>query len=95
MLWELPQTVLGMLLLGLERARGRVVASERREGRWVVETSGTAISLGYVVLWSRRSSRWHDLDERNREHEWGHTRQSRLLGPLYLPAGGVPSSAIA
>lgn len=84
-----------MLLLGLERARGRVVASERREGRWVVETSGTAISLGYVVLWSRRSSRWHDLDERNREHEWGHTRQSRLLGPLYLPVVGVPSSARA
>jgi hypothetical protein len=31
------------------------------------------------------------LDERTRAHEHGHTFQSRLFGPLYLPLVGVPS----
>ena len=93
--WEAPQTAIGAVLLAAERARGRVVATEREGARWVVETTGTAISLGHVVFWSRRSSRWHDLDERNRAHELGHAVQSRRLGPLYLPIVGVTSTARA
>lgn len=85
MLWELPQNVLGALTFVSERARGRVVHVEREDGRFVVETEGTAISLGHVVFWSRRSSRWHDLD----------AVQSKMLGPLYLPIVGVPSTARA
>jgi hypothetical protein len=93
--WELPQDVLGALLYVSERIRGRVLRTERESDRFVVETTGTAISLGHVVFWSQRSSRWHDLDARNRRHELGHAEQSRLLGPLYLPAVGVPSTARA
>jgi hypothetical protein len=94
-LWELPQNALGVLTFASERLRGRVVRVERVDGRFVVETTGTAISLGHLVFWSRRSSRWHDLDERNRQHELGHAVQSRMLGPLYLPVVGVPSTARA
>lgn len=93
--WELPQDVLGALLYASERLRGRVVQTERESDRFVVETKGTAISLGHVVFWSQRSSRWHALDARNRRHELGHAEQSRMLGPLYLPVVGVPSSARA
>jgi hypothetical protein len=90
-LWEAPQSALGIAMLGVEAARRRIKKIEVEGGRLVVESSGTGISLGYVVFWSRENSRWHDLDDRNRAHELGHTKQSRLFGPLYLPVIGVPS----
>jgi hypothetical protein len=98
--WELLQTSLGFAMLGAEVARGRVRSIEitdvpRAGTRVVCETDGAAISLGHVVFWSRESNRWHEVDERNRSHELGHAVQSRLLGPLYLPIVGVPSSARA
>lgn len=98
--WELPQTSLGLGLLALELARGRVraidlTATARAGTRVVCETDGAAISLGHVVFWCRQPNRWHDLDARNRGHELGHAVQSRMLGPLYLPIVGVPSSARA
>ena len=91
LLWEAPQTALGIAMLGAETARKRIRNIEVRDGRVLVESSGTGISLGYIVFWSRENSRWHDLDDRNRAHELGHTKQSRLFGPLYLPVIGLPS----
>ena len=89
--WEGPQTALGVAVLVVEAARRRIVQFEVEDGRLVVESTGTGVSLGHVVFWSRENSRWHDLDLRNRAHELGHTKQSRLLGPLYLPVVGFPS----
>ncbi|KPK16842.1 MAG: hypothetical protein AMJ62_03560 [Myxococcales bacterium SG8_38] len=89
--WEAPQTALGAAMLAAEAARKRIVKIEVEDGRLVVESKGTGISLGHVVFWSRESSRWHDLDMRNRAHELGHTKQSRVLGWLYLPVVGLPS----
>ncbi len=90
-LWEAPQTMLGGAMLSVETARKRIVQFEVEDGRLVIESKGTGISLGHVVFWSRENSRWHDLDVRNRAHELGHTKQSRLLGWLYLPVVGLPS----
>ncbi len=89
--WEAPQTALGIAMLAAEAVRKRIVQIEVEDGRLVVESTGTGISLGHLVFWSRENSRWHDLDLRNRAHELGHTRQSRLLGWLYLPVVGLPS----
>ncbi|MGB5310898.1 MAG: hypothetical protein WBN38_02435 [Polyangiales bacterium] len=89
--WEAPQTALAAAMLGVEAARKRIVKIEVEEGRLVVESKVTGISLGHIVFWSRENSRWHDLDRRNRAHELGHTKQSRLLGWLYLPLVGLPS----
>lgn len=91
LLWEAPQTALGVAILGVEAARKRIRNIEVEGGRMVVESCGTGISLGHIVFWSRESSRWHELDDRNRAHELGHTKQSRLFGPLYLPIIGIPS----
>ena len=89
--WEAPQTALGVAMLAAEAAQRRIVRVEIEDGRLVVESKGTGISLGHIVFWSRENSRWHDLDLRNRAHELGHTKQSRMLGWLYLPLVGLPS----
>lgn len=91
LVWEAPQSALGVAMLAAEAVRRRIVQMEVEDGRLVVESTGTGISLGHVVFWSREDSRWHDLDVRNRAHELGHTMQSRLLGWLYLPVVGLPS----
>lgn len=89
--WEAPQTLLGAAYLGVEAFRDRVVALELEDGRLLVESTGTGLSLGHVVFWTREHNRWQLLDDSNRFHELGHTKQSRLLGWLYLPLVGVPS----
>lgn len=90
-LWELPQNLLGLGLFGVERAVGTVRSVEWENGRLFIESKGSAVSLGTFVFWARGETRWFVLDEWTRAHEYGHTFQSRWLGPLYLPLVGVPS----
>ncbi len=90
--WEAPQSLLGLANLGRELAFRNVLAVERREGRFLVELRGSgAVSLGYFVFFTRVDSRFVRVNPDNDKHEWGHARQSALLGPLYLPIVGVPS----
>jgi len=88
-LWQLPQHLLGVLLIFF-------VVGERREiagitywhfGRWDWFTRVFAgVSLGrYILLPDMR-----DLKTTAR-HEWGHSLQSHLFGPLYLFIIGLPS----
>lgn len=94
-LWELPQSALGLAVLVASRGAGRVRGEVSEHGRRFVEVPGLAVSLGHYVFWTTESTRWHHNDEATRAHEWGHTFQSRALGPLYLPLVGLPSSARA
>ena len=83
-LWELPQNLVGLVLTKVmapgrtESYRGaRILRSRKMRG---------GISLGrYIIVDERMSSSYID------KHEWGHTRQSRLLGPFYLFVIGIPS----
>lgn len=83
-IWQLPQNMLGLILFGLFRHdartadyRGiRVMRSPKMKG---------GISLGYYVIVSRHASETTVL------HEWGHTRQSLMLGWLYFLIIGIPS----
>lgn len=90
-LWELPQSALGALLLGALKARGKAPEVVHESGRWFVQTQTLGISLGLFVFWSRGGNRWFRADPLMKRHEHGHTFQSRRLGPLYLPLVGVPS----
>jgi len=83
--WELPQNVLGLALLVIMRRR--IIERRREDGRLFLRTSSTGVSLGWFVFWC--------TDESIRRHEYGHTIQSRLLGPFYLPLVGLPSVARA
>ena len=93
-LWQLPQNLLGLLLL---RIYGRVLPIDFRGDGWrdrlpssmiyFIEGFHGGISLGRYILMSgyyaTASDVWY--------HERGHSIQSMILGPLYLIVIGLPS----
>ena len=79
---------------GSSGARGNVgrVAFERE--RLMIElTSIGAVSLGLFVFHTSRDNPYVPVGRENRDHEYGHSLQSRMLGPLYLAIVGVSSEA--
>ena len=89
-LWQLPQHILGLIIILLMYLSRKVKGVEALDGRHVFITEPTIIggvSLGDYII----------LDERypvkEKYHELGHSRQSMLLGPLYLVVVGLPSIA--
>jgi hypothetical protein len=92
-LWELPQNLLGVARFGIALTRRRVERVTLDRGRVMIELrEGAAVSLGSFVLWTRTDNPWVPVGAENRDHEFGHSIQSRKLGPLYLPVVGVPST---
>ena len=84
-IWGLPQTAAGgATFLAFARDRhflhhGAVVT---------VWKYRTALSLGPFIF---LGSCGNGIDDRLLVHEYGHTIQSLILGPLYLPVIGLPS----
>lgn len=92
--WELPQNLLGAANLFAQRRAGNVRDVRRERGRTMIELVGDgAVSLGQFVFFGTRDNRYVPVGHENRNHEYGHSIQSRALGPLYLPLVGVPSVA--
>jgi hypothetical protein len=90
--WELPQNILGASLYGLQRARGNVKQTRFERERIMIETSPTgAISLGLFVFYTNEDNFYVPVGRENIDHEYGHSVQSRWLGPLYLLVVGVTS----
>lgn len=83
-LWELPQNILGLTLWACTRKRIRSV--KQVQGRFFLHAP-FGVSLGHFVFWCG----YGDEGERIRRHEYGHTFQSRLMGPFYLLLVGLPS----
>lgn len=90
--WGLPQTLLGAALYFANRQSdhfdykgAKVTAWDRRDG----------VSLGKFVFVPRRASGKADktVDKELLDHEYGHTLQSLMLGPMYLLLVGLPSFA--
>ena len=85
-LWQLPQNLLGLLLVSILKPedsyqfnQARLYYSTRMRG---------GISLGrYIIV----RSVMRDYTGRMEWHEYGHSRQSLFLGPLYLFVVGLPS----
>lgn len=87
-IWQLPQNLLGLGLLGWYKLFNKdVVKYHEENGRKFYHTSGmpSGISLGnYIIM--------HNADMGDgKKHEYGHSIQSRILGPLYLLLIGLPS----
>ncbi len=89
-LWELPQTLLGtgvrlvfrLAVHGPEYKLGKIVILHF-PGLWGGLCLGRVIALGVP--------QGHFDLEAILRHEAGHSRQSQLLGPLYLAVIGLPS----
>lgn len=82
--WGLPQTLLGALLYLRYRQCPHEVYRGAIVTRW---PRGGGVSLGMFIFIEDTGSR----DEYILKHEYGHTVQSLLLGPLYLVVIGIPS----
>jgi len=88
--WQLPQTLLGALLVLYCRAFGGVTVVARRNSAvaFSARKMREAVSLGQIVVLSEEDAKSaeavaHELD--------GHTADSKRFGPLYLLVIGIPS----
>lgn len=89
--WELPQNLLGIFVLGVLKNRHRIKHIQFDRHRFFVQTVNTSVSLGNFVFWSPLGNRYANLVNDCRMHEYGHARQSAILGPFYLLIIGIPS----
>jgi len=92
-LWELPQNSFGIIYLLVKTIKGSVISRSFERNRMFIKIKRGAVSLGFFIFWSDMGNEYFTLDERNKHHEYGHSIQSRILGPLYLPVVGIPSVA--
>lgn len=92
--WELPQNAVGALVLATQTIRGNVIVVRFQQERVFVELRSIgAISLGVFVFITCKDNPFVPVGRENRDHEFGHSFQSRALGPLYLPVIGIASEA--
>lgn len=87
-LWQLPQVLLAIAVLAATRARRR----QLYRGVAVFEAARPrgGVSFGPIILMNRSAR-----SERLLRHEYGHSRQSVMLGPFYLIVVGLPSVTFA
>lgn len=90
-IWQLPQNTAGFLISRKAVASNSLIPlSFKVRVYWVKGFFGSAVSLGqYIIIdesfFATRES------ENIKKHEYGHSRQSVMLGWLYLPVVGLPS----
>ena len=86
-LWQLPQELLGFLYYMYLRNKGEILGIYTFQGAVVIikRTSCDSVTLGQHIFLSPRAT------DSTIKHEYGHTRQSLMLGPLYLLVIGIPS----
>lgn len=89
--WELPQVIAGLLVFAFLKIQGQVVNTGVEHKRLFVETLHTGVSLGWLIFWTPAGNRYSTMVNDCRMHEYGHARQSAMLGPLYLFVVGIPS----
>ncbi len=80
--WGLPQTLLGSILSGILRDAPREEYHNCVVIRWSQRGS---MSCGMYLFIGKKA------DPQVYVHEFGHSVQSAILGPLFLPVMGIPS----
>jgi hypothetical protein len=90
LIWEVPQNILGALLLLFVYAFHRPKI-EVHNLRLLIQCN-LGISLGSFVFWVKYPDNIvSKLSDANKFHEYGHSIQSKIFGPIYLIIIGVPS----
>ena len=88
-IWQLPQNLLALILTGIFSLKyGKPIWGDYKGINYVwFKGWRSGVSLGnYVLIGDWYSDRIDTVS-----HEYGHTRQSLFLGPLYLLLIGLPS----
>lgn len=93
-IWQLPQNIAGLLILAWAALTRRIEASCKHEFSttqrfYYVRGFSGGISLGEQIILNATYLKWNDFVTEH--HEYGHCKQSRILGPLYLFVIGIPS----
>lgn len=104
--WELPQTLLGLLLICLYRTKLKVI-TYKNQRIYIYDQFPGGISLGHFVLVDYDRQIMYCINGENNttfckyyrmklgdsiKHESGHGVQSAWLGPLYLLTVGLVSA---
>lgn len=92
--WELPQTVIGKGYSHIRNMSGNVDDVSYYGGATLVNKNDNSGWRWGLTLGSYINSKNVDADPYSDDlfrHEFGHTLQSRLVGPLYLTHVGIPS----
>lgn len=85
--WELPQLIAALIYYWYLKRKDEILDTCTCQGAivFIKRKSCGSVTLGNHIFLSPRAT---DTTVR---HEWGHTRQSLILGPLYLIVIGIPS----
>ena len=86
--WQLPQNLLGLCYYSMVKKSISETLQPYKAGYSIyLKESKGGVSLGKYIFVPVDSCNLHFLIQ----HEAGHNRQSRMLGPLYLLVIGIPS----
>ncbi|MBR6136075.1 MAG: hypothetical protein IKQ22_06290 [Clostridia bacterium] len=86
-LWQLPQNILGLLVILVTNAKYNDISYDEVDNFWWAKKGKRfGVSLGNYIIFGPGPVA-HD----SFKHEQGHQRQSLYLGPLYLLLIGLPS----
>ena len=83
-LWQLPQNLLGLLVILFTKAE------KTNPFYWRTGKYRFGVSLGSYIIFGAISDR--QIEWRSVKHERGHQKQSLYLGWLYLLVIGLPSA---
>ena len=87
--WQLPQLILGKIILLV--VKNRITKKEKIDDfseLYYVKNFPGGISLAPTII---LNDKYLYTNLNTIKHEYGHTRQSLYLGPLYLLIIGLPS----
>lgn len=82
--WQLPQNLLGLILLLIYKHE-KIYHKLNGKIFYFTDEMPSGISLGNYIIMNREDK------EDGMKHEYGHSIQSRILGPIYLIIIGLPS----
>lgn len=85
--WQLPQLIAAFIYYWYLKRKDEILDTCICQGTivFIKRKSCGSVTLGPYIFLSPKAT---DTTVR---HEWGHTRQSLILGPLYLIVIGIPS----
>ena len=86
-IWQLPQTIAAYIYFTYLSNKGEILDTCTYQDAivFIKRTSCRSFTLGNHTFLSPRAT------DSTVKHEYGHTRQSLMLGPLYLLVIGIPS----